>query len=118
METKDQLIANIKEYVKIDNEIRQLQAEMKKRKESKKLLSEKLVDVMRDNEIGTFDLNDGQLIYSQRKVKAPLSKKLLIESLVKFYQDQPQMVESLSSFIMDNRSEKIQETIRRKIDKN
>ena len=118
METKEQLIANIKDYVKIDNEIRQLQAEIKKRKESKKILSEKLVDVMRDNEIGTFDLNDGQLIYSQRKVKAPLSKKHLIESLVKFYQNEPQMVESLSSFIMDNRAEKLQETIKRKIDKN
>ena len=46
MDTKQQLVENIKQWIKNDNEIRQLQAEVKKRKDNKKILSEKLVEVM------------------------------------------------------------------------
>ena len=41
MDTKQQLVDNIKQWIKNDNEIRQLQAEVKKRKDNKKILSEK-----------------------------------------------------------------------------
>ena len=43
METKDQLIQSIKDWVKIDNEMRTLQSEISKRKKEKKKISEKLI---------------------------------------------------------------------------
>ena len=39
METKEELITNIKEWIKIDNEILKLQTEIKERKNKKKTLS-------------------------------------------------------------------------------
>ena len=40
METKEQLVNNIKEWIKMDTEISQLQSEMKDRRNKKKLLSD------------------------------------------------------------------------------
>ena len=61
METKDQLIKTIKEWVKNDNEIRELQRQQNIRKIEKKKISANLIDIMRKNEIDCFDLNDGQI---------------------------------------------------------
>ena len=40
METKEQLVTNIKEWIKIDNEISQLKSEIKERNNKKKNLTE------------------------------------------------------------------------------
>jgi hypothetical protein len=47
METKEQLVNNIKEWIKMDNEISTLQKEMKERKDKKKTLSEGLLVTMK-----------------------------------------------------------------------
>ncbi len=48
-ETKEQLVNIIKDWVKVDNEIRQLQKEMLSRKKEKTTLSLQLIDVMKKN---------------------------------------------------------------------
>lgn len=50
MATKEQLIENIKARMRIDNEIKQLQKELKQRR-TEKILSDSLVAIMKDNEI-------------------------------------------------------------------
>ena len=72
---KEQLVNNIKEWIKMDNEITQLKAEIKERNNKKKTLTENLVSVMKTNSIDCFDINDGALIYKKSKVKKPLSGK-------------------------------------------
>ena len=51
MTTKEELVISVKEWIKADNEIKLLQAEIKKRRIQKNMLSETLVDVMKNNEI-------------------------------------------------------------------
>jgi 5'-3' exonuclease len=80
-ETKEQLVNIIKDWVKVDNEIRQLQKEMLSRKKEKTSLSLQLIDVMKKNEIDCFDLKDGQLVYTKRSVKKPITKKVLLTIL-------------------------------------
>ena len=120
METKDELIMNVKEWIKIDSEITKLQNELRDRKNKKKQLSELLMIVMKKNEIECFDINDGKLMYAQNKVKASLSKKHITTCLEKYFKDteNKEMVEDLSNYILDNREVKITETIRRKQHKN
>ena len=77
MDTKEELITNIKEWIKIDNEILKLQTEIKERKNKKKTLSETLMTVMKKNEIDCFDINGGALIYKQNKVKKLLWNQIL-----------------------------------------
>jgi hypothetical protein len=112
---KEELVDNIKEWIQIDNELKELQKAARERRERKKELTNNLVNVMRDNEIDCFDVNDGKLIYTKSKVKETMSKKYLLNTLQTFYQNDPVKAKELSEFIMNNRQEKVKENIRRKI---
>ena len=63
MEKQDILIKNIKDWVKLDNEMRTLRQGLKKMRKEKKILSDNLIGIMRNNEIDCFNINDGKLLY-------------------------------------------------------
>jgi hypothetical protein len=115
LETKEQLINTIKEWVKIDNEMLVLQNELKKRKSDKVKLSTKLISIMKSNEIDVFDIKDGQIQYTNRKIKKPITKKVLIDTLTKYYEGDFMKANELNSFIMDHREVVTKESITRKI---
>jgi hypothetical protein len=117
METKEQLVNNIKEWIKIDNEISQLKNEIKERNNKKKALTEGLVTVMKTNQIDCFDINGGALVYKKNTVKKPISAKTLLAALQEYYKDDTKIAEDLTKFVLDNREEQVKESIRRKIDK-
>jgi hypothetical protein len=117
METKEQLIKTIREWVKIDNEIRALQKETKKRLDDKKNISKNLMDVMKNNEIDCFDLKDGQIMYTKKNVKKPINKKSLLEILAKYCEGDVVKAGEINDFIMENREEVVKENIVRKISK-
>ena len=116
-ETKEQLVNIIKDWVKLDNEIRQLQSEMLSRKKEKSKMSTQLIDVMKQNEIDCFDLKDGQLLYTKKNVKKPITKKVLLNILSKYYKGDYMKACEVNDFILSNREEVIHETIVHKIDK-
>jgi hypothetical protein len=117
METKEQLVTNIKEWIKYDTEITQLKNEIKDRMNKKKALTVNLVTVMKGNAIDCFDINGGALVYKKNKVKKPINGKTLLLALQNYYKEQPKVAEDLTKHIMDSREEQIKETIKRKIDK-
>ena len=117
METKEQLVNNIKEWIKIDNEIYQLKSDIKDKNNKKKVLTSNLVDVMKNNKIDCFDINGGALVYKTNKVKKPINGKSLLAALQNYYKTEPQIAEDIAKHVMDSRVEQIKETIKRKIDK-
>ena len=117
METKEQLVQQIKGWMANDNEIREIQARLKELKDKRKGFSDNLVGIMRNNEIDCFDVNDGKLIYTKTKVKAPLNKTTLVTSLMKYFKDDDEQAKELGLFLLESREEKVKESIRRKIQK-
>jgi hypothetical protein len=117
METKEQLVNNIKEWIKIDNEIAQMKNEIKERTSKKKVLTESLVTVMKSNQIDCFDINGGAIVYKKNTVKKPINAKSLLATLQEYYKDDNKSAEDLAKYVLDNREEQIKETIRRKLDK-
>jgi hypothetical protein len=115
--TKEQLVQNIKEWVKIDTEISQLRQEIKERNNKKKAMTETLVNVMRTNNIDCFDINDGALIYKQKKTVKPISRKFLLSELQKYYKEQPEMALDVAKHLLDNREVSVKDEIKRKINK-
>jgi hypothetical protein len=116
MEAKEQLVNNIKEWIKIDSEISQLKNEMKEKNNKKKLLTENLVSVMKTNSIDCFDINGGSLVYKTNKIKKPINGKTLLLALQNYYKTDLKIAEDITKHIMNSREEQIKETIKRKID--
>ena len=117
LQTKEQLVLNIKEWIKMDTDILKLKNEIKDINNKKKILTEKLVNVMKTNTIDCFDINGGALVYKKNKIKKPLNGKTLLLALQNYYKNDTKTAEELTKHIMDNREEQIKETIKRKIDK-
>ena len=115
METKEQLIKLIKEWVTIDNEIRVLQKEQTSRKTEKINISKKLMEVMQKNDIDCFDINDGKIMYSKKNIKKPINKTMLLSILSNFYKGDNEKVDELHTYIMENRENVVKESIVRKI---
>jgi hypothetical protein len=115
METKEQLVKTIKDWVKMDNEIRSLNKEINNRKNEKKKLSTLLIETMKKNEIDCFDIKDGQICYTKKNIKKPITKKVLMDILSNFYNGDISKASQLNNYIIDNREEVVKESIERKI---
>lgn len=116
--TKEDLITYIKEWMQIEKEMKELQKQIKARRERKKHLTENLVVIMKKNEIDCFDINNGKLLYTKNKVKSTINKSYLLDALGKYFENDPNIkIDDVSKFIMDNRIEKVKENIRCKMDK-
>jgi hypothetical protein len=116
---KENLISHIKDWIGLDEEIKNLQKQIKEKRNQKKENTETLVRIMRENDIDCFDLDDkgGKLIYTQQKIKQSLSKKHLMTCLMKYFKDDSKQASEVSNFILNNRTTKIKENIRRKVKK-
>ena len=116
---KQELIKNIKEWLQLDTELSQLQKEIKLKKTRRKNLSDKLMSVMKSNQLECFDINDGSILYKKNVSKKPLTTKSLNTLLQKFYANTPAetQVDEITKFVMDNREEQVRETIKRKMNK-
>tara|TARA_B110000881_G_C18312444_1_gene382654 strand:+ start:26 stop:403 length:378 start_codon:yes stop_codon:yes gene_type:complete len=114
---KKQLIQTVKEWVRIDNEIRHLQTEISSRKKERINVNTKLMETMKSNDIDCFDLNDGQICYTKKNVKKPVTNKVLFDILTKYYNGDITQASTISNFIKENRVEVTKENITRKISK-
>jgi hypothetical protein len=117
METKEHLVKNIREWLKIDGEITQLRNQIKEKNTQKTDLTKNLVEVMRKNEIDTIDINGGSLLYKKSVVKKGINGKTLPGILQNYFKEDPKIVEELSQFIMENREVQVKETILKKLEK-
>lgn len=111
---KEELISNIREWIKIDNEIKKIKNDLKEKTTKKKSLAENLVIVMKSNSIDCFDINGGSLIYKQKKTKNTISAKFLLNQLEQYYKDTPEVAKDITKRILDNRVETIKDEIKLK----
>jgi hypothetical protein len=115
--TKEQLKDHLRYWVRIENEISTLSAEIKKRKLIHQQLSASLLKVMKQNEIDCFDIANGRIVYSKTKSRAPLNNGQLKSALTTYYKDDKDKVDSLTEFLLASRVEKTRETIKMKVPK-
>jgi hypothetical protein len=114
MDTKEQLVSYVKEWVAIDEEMKQLQKVMREKRQKKKELNDVLIGVMKQNEIECFDTKNGKLLYSVNKTKKSITKKMLFETLQKYYQNDEDKANEIAAFILESRDETVKEIIKRK----
>lgn len=111
-ESKQILITTIKEWVSINSKINTLQKQLKELRNNKKNLSDTLIQVMENNEIDRFDINNGKLVYRKNKVKAPINKDYLMKMLDNYFKEYPEVdTTDVGNFILENRPIKENSTL-------
>ena len=117
METKEELIKSIRDWISVDSDIAKLHAQLKEKRAQKKQHSENLVNTMKTNNIDCFDINGGSILYKRSVVKKPLTGRTMLPLLESYFAESNVKADDLTKFLLDNRQEKVNETVRRRIDK-
>lgn len=116
MTSKEDLVNIIKEWIEIDDKLKEIKNSMKDLKDKKKHLTTGLLEIMKQNEIDCFDINSGKIVYCKNKTRASLNKKNLLETLEKYFDGREDIdVIAVRDFLFENREIKVQENIKRKI---
>lgn len=112
---KEELIHNIKEWIKLDTEIGVIMHEIKEKKKCKGKLTENIVKVMKENQLENIDISGGgSLIYKETKVKKPIGMKSLQQLLSTYFKENQGTATDLTTFLMSNRSQELKESICKK----
>ena len=100
-----ELINIIKEYITTCTEIVKINTVLKKHKEKKKFLTDKLIKLMEKSDTDCLDTNNQQIIYKINKVKQPINTKYLNKILSEYFEDNANIdINHLNSYINENRS--------------
>ena len=91
-----------KSYFNIDDDIRAAEQLIKTKKKERKELTEKILLFMKENEIDDLDTNKGTLQYTVNERKIGLSKKVLQNKLLNFFDKEEDKALDLFKFL-DNR---------------
>ena len=90
-----QVRENLKAWIRLDDEERQLKEQIKKIKEQKDKFSSDILGYMKENEVDNFALEGngvGQLSRTVRTSRPPLRRSILRTQLLLHFADEPQKV--------------------------
>ena len=105
---------NIKEWVSIDNRIKNLQQNVKELRQTKNDLTDNIFQYAENNNLenAVIQISDGKLKFQNVKSTSPLTFVLLKEGLNECIQDS-EKVESLIQYIKSKRTSRINYDIKR-----
>jgi len=96
----------VKKWIELDNELSEYKLKIRDLNSKKKEITTQLAEHMDNNNIDGFNINnDSKLVYKKKTVKGSVSKKLLVSTLSKYFQDDE--LTDVISFIMSQRNEKV-----------
>ena len=113
------MIEMIKEWLKIENEIKLLSKEISSRRKNKKTITEKLDVIMEKNNFDVINTSNGTIERKKTEVKKPLNSKSLSNILKKYYSEKNKQDESeeLASYLLENRETNVKSNIKFKQNK-
>jgi len=91
----EEIKAVIKEWISLDDENRQLQQQQKILRDKKLMLSQRILEFMRENQVDNFNLEGGStgtIARTIRQSKPPLKRQIVRTQLLLQFADQPQRV--------------------------
>ena len=112
---KDELVRIVRQWVKLDNEMRELQRHLKLRRDEKNKLTQELMRIMKTHEVDSFDMNGGQILYRKRSVKKPMTQKYLLDTLATFFEGDKVKAVEVGKYVLDHRTVVVNESIVHKV---
>ena len=119
MEQENQILKNdfaskVKEYITLDEQIKKLAQLVKERRVRMKELSEEIMEEMAENEIDYVNIRNGVLIYNKKEGFKGLSKKVMINGLTNFFNDDEEKTNEAMDTIMNTREKVIKTSLKLK----
>ena len=99
---KNKLTENVKDYLKIDEEISALNKAIRERRKKKTEFSNSILEYMKKIDIHHMNIKDGRLVYNVTNTKQGLNKKNLITGLNKCFNEEKAL--EIANIILENRS--------------
>lgn len=93
---------NVKNWLKLDNDIKRVQLALKGLKEKKNSINEEILNFMKKFNIEDLNTKDGVIRYKTTYVKEPLSQKTIKNKLQEMFENQPEIYEKIEG-IFTNR---------------
>tara|TARA_Y100000741_G_C18159293_1_gene520507 strand:+ start:460 stop:801 length:342 start_codon:yes stop_codon:yes gene_type:complete len=105
---------NIKEWVKIDNQIKTISTSLKELRETKSEILDKLVDHATENNLDhkTIEISDGFLKFQNRKESKPLTFKFIKQCFTECISDENQ-INKLIDYMKERREFKYVNELKR-----
>lgn len=99
---------SIREWMRLDNEIKAKLLEVKKLKLDKEEVHNNILEYIRENKLEeiTIKIGDGKLRLANTNVSQPLSYKFLSETLVDYFEDDGDVVSEIIEYIKEKRPSK------------
>ena len=112
--TNEAIKTDIKKWIELDRDVRELQRKVKEKRTAKKALTERIVGTMRDNNIDIFNTKDGKIVHTQTRQKAPITKKHLLACLDVLFEEDSNERSKISDYILNTRSIKVLDSLKKK----
>ena len=107
---------NIRQWIKMDDDILTLNNALKEVKKKKAELTPQILSFMENNNLKHLNTTDGKLQYSKSSISKALNKNMLIEKLSIYLKDDNKG-NSAADFILENRDKTEKVTLKRSIKK-
>ena len=110
---KEKLQTSVKEYLEIDEQITALKRAVKERTETKKKLSNTILENMKKLEINYMNIKDGaKLVYKVSESHRGINKKTLVDGLRNIFEENDEAITNALSIIMEGREKVQKESLR------
>jgi seryl-tRNA synthetase len=103
---------DVKNWLQLDDGVKQLQREIKEQKKVHKELGDKISNFMANNNVEDLNTKNGVIRYTKSLVKAPLSQKAIKEKLTEAFQGNDSLNTILTD-VFDNREKLEKFTLKR-----
>jgi hypothetical protein len=100
---KEKLQSNVKEYLELDEQIVALKKAVKERNDSRKKLSEEILDIMKKIDINHMNIKDGKLVSKVTNNFNSLTHRSLNDSLQNIFKNDDEALQKAFNTILENR---------------
>jgi hypothetical protein len=98
-----QLSILVKEWMKTENEIRVLSAEVSTKRKRIKVVRSMITTIMKGKQLARLNTSGGALTRKVKKAKVSMTKKYIATALVDFFDGNKEMAEKCAKFLDEHR---------------
>lgn len=110
---KEKLQTSVKEYIELDDQITALKKAVKERTETKKKISNDILENMKKLDINYMNIKDGaKLVYKVADCQRGLNKKTLVDGLRNIFEENDEAITNALSVILESREKYQKESLK------